>query len=77
MRRFGITAVFPGKNLSKACKYHKKYPYLLRNKVIRYPNQVWSTDITYIKLPTGNVYLMAIVLPKVNLDFFIKANKVV
>ena len=61
MRRFGITAVFPGKNLSKACKYHKKYPYLLRNKVIRYPNQVWSTDITYIKLPTGNVYLMAII----------------
>lgn len=62
MRRFGITAVFPGKNLSNACKYHKKYPYLLRNKVIRYPNhQVWSTDITYIKLPTGNVYLMAII----------------
>lgn len=61
MRRFGITAVFPGKNLSKACKYHKKYPYLLRNKVIRYPNQVWSTDITYIKLPAGNVYLMAII----------------
>ncbi|MBQ1661745.1 MAG: IS3 family transposase, partial [Treponema sp.] len=48
MRRFGITAVFPGRNLSKASKYHKKYPYLLRNKVIRYPNQVWSTDITYI-----------------------------
>ena len=37
----------------RACKYHKKYPYLLKNKVIRYPNQVWSTDITYIKLPTG------------------------
>ena len=61
MRRFGITAVFPGRNLSKASKYHKKYPYLLRNKVIRYPNQVWSTDITYIRLPTGNVYLMAII----------------
>ena len=61
MRRFGITAVFPGKNLSKTCKYHKKYPYLLRNKVIRHPNQVWSTDITYIKLPAGNVYLMAII----------------
>lgn len=61
MRRFGITSIFPGKNLSKACKYHKKYPYLFRNKVIRYPNQVWSTDITYIKLPTGNVYLMAII----------------
>ena len=61
MRRFGITAIFPGKNISKASKYHKKYPYLLRNKVIRYPNQVWSTDITYIKLPHGNVYLMAII----------------
>ena len=61
MRRFGVSAVYPGKNLSKACKYHKKYPYLLKNKVIRYPNQVWSTDITYIKLPTGNVYLMAII----------------
>ena len=34
MRRFGITAIFPGKNLSKACKYHKKYPYLLRNQRI-------------------------------------------
>lgn len=33
----------------------------MKNKVIRYPNQVWSTDITYIKLPTGNVYLMAII----------------
>lgn len=61
MRRFGVTAVFPGRNLSKACKYHKKYPYLLKGKVIRYPNQVWSTDITYIKLPTGNVYLMAVI----------------
>lgn len=61
MRRFGLTAIFPGKNLSKAAKYHKKYPYLLKNKVIRYPNQVWSTDITYIKLPGGNVYLMAII----------------
>lgn len=61
MRRFAISAVFPGRNLSKACKYHKKYPYLLKGKVIRYPNQVWSTDITYIKLPTGNVYLMAII----------------
>lgn len=61
MRRFGITAIFPGRNLSKSCRYHKKYPYLLKNKVIRYPNQVWSTDITYIKLPTGNAYLMAII----------------
>ena len=61
MRRFGITAVFSGKNLSKACKYYKKYPYLLRNKVIRYSNHVWPTDITYIKLSIENVYLMAII----------------
>ena len=61
MKRFGVIAVFPRLNLSKACKYHKKYPYLLKGKIIRYPNQVWSTDITYIRLPTGNVYLMAII----------------
>ena len=61
MRRFGVSAIFPSRNLSKACKYHKKYPYLLGNKEIRYPNQVWSTDITYIKMPSGNVYLMAII----------------
>lgn len=61
MNRFGLMALFPGKNLSKSCKRHKKYPYLLKNKSIRYPNQVWSTDITYIKLPSGNVYLMAII----------------
>lgn len=43
------------------CKRPKKYPYLLKHKIIRYPNQVWPTDNTYIKLPTGNVYLMAII----------------
>ena len=61
MRRFGLSAIFPGRNLSKASKYHRKYPYLLKNKAVRYPNQVWSTDITYIKVPQGNVYLMAII----------------
>ena len=34
--------------VEESCKYHKKYPYLLGNKEIRHPNQVWSTDITYI-----------------------------
>lgn len=61
MRRFGVTAIFPGRNLSKSCRDHRKYPYLLKDKVIRYANQVWSTDITYIKLPTGTVYLMAVI----------------
>lgn len=61
MRRFGLMAVFPGKNMSKMNKQDKNYPYLLKHKIIRYPNQVWSTDITYIKLPSGHVYLMAII----------------
>jgi putative transposase len=61
MRRFGLRAVFPGRNLSRARTEHKKYPYLLEGKVIRYPNQVWSTDLTYIKIGKGFVYLMAII----------------
>lgn len=61
MTKVGLRAIFPGRNLSKARQEHIKYPYLLSGKVIRYPNQVWSTDLTYIKLPTGHVYLMAII----------------
>lgn len=61
MARAGLQAIFPGRNLSKARQEHKKYPYLLGGKRIRYPNQVWATDLTYIKLPSGHVYLMAII----------------
>jgi len=61
MTRAGIQAIFPGRNLSKARQEHKKYPYLLAGKLIRYPNQVWATDLTYIKLPSGHVYLMAVI----------------
>jgi putative transposase len=61
MKRAGLQAIFPGRNLSKARQEHKKYPYLLDGKIIRYPNQVWATDLTYIKLPSGHVYLMAII----------------
>ena len=61
MTKAGLRAIFPGRNLSKARQEHKKYPYLLSGKIIRHPNQVWATDLTYIKLPTGHMYLMAII----------------
>ena len=46
MRRFGLRALYARRSLSKARKEHKKYPYLLRGKEIRYPNQVWASDLT-------------------------------
>lgn len=60
-RHMGIEAVYPGINLSKRNKEHVIYPYLLRGKKIKHCNQVWSTDITYIRLKKGFVYLMAII----------------
>ncbi|HIG63987.1 MAG TPA: IS3 family transposase, partial [Methyloprofundus sp.] len=51
----------PSPNTSKAHPQHKIYPYLLRGVDITQPNQVWSTDITYIRLPRGFVYLVAII----------------
>ena len=60
MKRFGLRAIYPKMNLSRGRKDHKKYPYLLKNKIIRYPNQVWASDITYLKLPGGTVYLVVI-----------------
>ena len=60
MRRFGLRALFATPRLTVPRKDHKKYPYLLAGKVIRYPNQVWASDITYIRLPGGHVYLAVI-----------------
>lgn len=57
----GIYAIYPKKKLTISNQAHKKYPYLLRNLDITRPNQVWSTDITYIRLKRGFVYLTAIV----------------
>ena len=61
LRMMGLEAIYPKTNLSKANKEHKIYPYLLRNMAIIRCNQVWSTDITYIRLRQGFVYLMAII----------------
>jgi putative transposase len=61
MEMLGLEAIHPRKNLSSPNLQHKKYPYLLRNVPITRVNQVWSTDITYIRLKGGFVYLTAIV----------------
>ena len=60
MRIMGLEAIYPKPNLSKASPEHKKYPYLLKNMVIDHPDQVWSTDITYIRMRQGFIYLVAI-----------------
>jgi putative transposase len=60
MQLMGLQAIFPGPNLSKACHEHKIYPYLLRGLHISRANQIWSADITYIRLSSGFIYLVAI-----------------
>jgi len=60
MRMMGVQAVYPKPRLSIPVSYHKKYPYLLKGLEIKHPNHVWVSDISYIKLPGGNVYLVAI-----------------
>jgi len=61
MEDMGITAVYPKENLSKRNFKEAVVPYLLRNYPVRYPNQVWSIDITYIKMHHGHMYLTAII----------------
>lgn len=56
----GLNALLPREMISVPKKEHPIYPYLLRSKRIRYPNQVWATDITYLKLDFGYVYLVVI-----------------
>jgi len=61
MRRIGLAGMAPGPNTSKPHPEHKIYPYLLRGLPVVRPNQVWSTDITYVRLPHGFAYLVAII----------------
>lgn len=61
MREMGITAIYPGPNLSRRNSEHKVYPYLLRNVTAAYPNHVWGIDITYIRLCGGWLYLVAVI----------------
>jgi putative transposase len=60
MRILGIEALYPKPNLSLPSPGHQVYPYLLRGVVIERPNHVWSTDITYIPMRGGFLYLVAV-----------------
>ena len=60
MRQMGIRALYPRQRTSQPGKGHTIYPYLLRNLVIERPNQVWASDITYIPMAKGFMYLVVI-----------------
>ena len=60
MRKMGLEAVYQRPKTTVANPEHKIWPYLLRNKVIDQPNQVWCTDITYIPMRRGFLYLVAV-----------------
>lgn len=60
MQAMGLEAIYPKPNLSRANLGHKKYPYLLRDVKMEFPDHAWSADITYIRLAGGFAYCMAI-----------------
>jgi putative transposase len=61
MRRMGIEAIYPKRRTTWPSAGHKIYPYLLRNLAISRPDQVWSTDITYVPMRHGFLYLAAVI----------------
>ena len=61
LRLMGLEAIYQKPRLSQAAAGHRIYPYLLRGVKIERVNQVWSTDITYIRLQGGFVYLVAVI----------------
>lgn len=61
MKKMGLETIYRKQNTSQPNKGHKIYPYLLKGLQINRPNQVWATDITYLPMQKGFMYLMAIV----------------
>ena len=61
LRLMGLEAIYQRPRLSDPAPGHRVYPYLLRGLAIERPNQVWSTDITYVRLLHGFVYLVAVI----------------
>ena len=60
MRLMGLEAIYPKPHLSRNDAEHRIYPYLLRNVAIVRPNQVWSSDITYVPMVRGWMYLAVV-----------------
>jgi putative transposase len=60
MRRMGLEAIYPKPRLSHNAQKHRIYPYLLRNVEVAGPNHVWSSDITYVPMPHGWMYLTVV-----------------
>lgn len=59
MKILGLEAIYQKPNTSEPCPQHKVYPYLLRNITASYPNHIWGTDLTYIRMQGGFMYLVA------------------
>ncbi len=64
MQLMGLEAISPQPRLSLATQGHRKFPYLLRGLSVNRVNQVWATDITYVPMPRGFMYLVAVHLPR-------------
>ena len=61
MRVMGLAAIYPKPRLSRRCENHAVFPYLLRDVTVERVDQVWSTDITYVPMPKGFMYLAAVI----------------
>ena len=61
MRLMGLEAIYPKPKLSAANAEHRKFPYLLRDLAVNRVDQVWATDITYVPMPRGFMYLVAVI----------------
>ena len=61
MEEMNVRPVYPKPSLSKPAKRALRHPYLLKNKAIRFPNQVWSIDITYVPIGRSHMYLTCVI----------------
>ena len=60
MRQMGLEAIYPRRNLSQGHRQHRIFPYLLRGLAVERPDQVWCSDITYLRLSRGFLFLTVV-----------------